>query len=312
MSPLKSALTGLAVGLIAYFVVGNIGAIFPSRGDSALALIGTEVSPSLSPGDNEVTNRVTKSVTKSVPGDKTVSPGLAPTVTNLAPSPLVTVTPRISSLVTPTVSPTASVLPRLSVTPNPTPTPTPSATATPLVTPTPTPPAGTSHVVINEIAWMGTAADANDEWIELYNAGDVAVDLAGWTLWAQDGIPKISLSGSVPAQGYYLMERTSSSSTDISEDLIYTGSLENGGEILELRDAGGQLRDSVGAWYFGLASPDYASMERVNASQSGSFASNWATWGTVPDSGGNVTSTGLDAAGTPIRGTPKFRNSVTP
>ena len=24
-------------------------------------------------------------------------------------------------------------------------------------------------VVINEIAWMGTVADGNDEWIELYN-----------------------------------------------------------------------------------------------------------------------------------------------
>lgn len=26
-----------------------------------------------------------------------------------------------------------------------------------------------SDVVINEIAWMGTIASANDEWLELYN-----------------------------------------------------------------------------------------------------------------------------------------------
>ncbi len=37
-------------------------------------------------------------------------------------------------------------------------------------------------LVISEVAWAGTAASSNDEWIELHNQGDEAVDLVGWQL----------------------------------------------------------------------------------------------------------------------------------
>jgi hypothetical protein len=37
-------------------------------------------------------------------------------------------------------------------------------------------------VIISEVAWAGSAADAEDEWIELRNLGTAAVDLTGWTL----------------------------------------------------------------------------------------------------------------------------------
>ena len=38
------------------------------------------------------------------------------------------------------------------------------------------------RVIINEIAWAGTAADPRDEWIELRNLGTTPVDLTGWTI----------------------------------------------------------------------------------------------------------------------------------
>ena len=38
------------------------------------------------------------------------------------------------------------------------------------------------RVIINEVAWAGTAADAGDQWIELRNLGTAPVNLAGWTL----------------------------------------------------------------------------------------------------------------------------------
>jgi uncharacterized repeat protein (TIGR01451 family) len=38
------------------------------------------------------------------------------------------------------------------------------------------------RVIINEVAWAGTAADSRDEWIELRNLGTIPVDLTGWTL----------------------------------------------------------------------------------------------------------------------------------
>jgi VCBS repeat-containing protein len=41
---------------------------------------------------------------------------------------------------------------------------------------------GEGRVIISEIAWAGTAADSQDEWIELRNLGTVEVDLTGWTL----------------------------------------------------------------------------------------------------------------------------------
>jgi uncharacterized repeat protein (TIGR01451 family) len=37
-------------------------------------------------------------------------------------------------------------------------------------------------VIISEIAWAGTAASAEDEWIELRNIGGTPVDLTGWAL----------------------------------------------------------------------------------------------------------------------------------
>jgi len=38
------------------------------------------------------------------------------------------------------------------------------------------------RVIINEVAWAGTAADPMHEWVELRNLGNEPVDLTGWTL----------------------------------------------------------------------------------------------------------------------------------
>ena len=63
-------------------------------------------------------------------------------------------------------------------------------------------------VVISEIAWMGTTTSSYDEWIEPYsnNTGS-AIDLTNWTLGAADDTPSITLMGTIPAGGYYLLER---------------------------------------------------------------------------------------------------------
>ncbi|MEA3239757.1 MAG: lamin tail domain-containing protein, partial [Candidatus Bipolaricaulota bacterium] len=37
-------------------------------------------------------------------------------------------------------------------------------------------------IIINEVAWSGTTANSQDEWIELRNLGTIPVDLSGWTL----------------------------------------------------------------------------------------------------------------------------------
>lgn len=134
-------------------------------------------------------------------------------------------------------------------------------------------------VVISEVAWMGTSTSYNDEWIELYNNTGSAINLSGWTLKATDNQPSINLTGTIPAHGYFLLERTDDTSVSgVAADLIYTGTLENGGEVLELRDNTNTLIDVVGsgAWYAGNNSSK-ATMERINKMTSGTNSSNWAT-----------------------------------
>ncbi|MBH0230380.1 phospholipase D-like domain-containing protein [Halobacillus yeomjeoni] len=138
--------------------------------------------------------------------------------------------------------------------------------------------AATKHdVVINEVAWMGTTTSYNDEWIELHNPTGSTITLDGWTLNAADGSPAINLTGTIPANGYYLLERTDDSTVSgTAANLIYSGSLSNSGEILELKDAGSTLIDSVDSWYAG-DNDTKATMERVDPGVDGTTASNWAT-----------------------------------
>lgn len=136
-------------------------------------------------------------------------------------------------------------------------------------------PALTQSVVINEIAWMGTTGSTSDEWIELHNPSASAVDLTGWTLVATDGTPSITLSGTVAAHGYFLLERTDDTTVpEVTADQIYSGAMGNTGEVLELRDALSNLVDSVDAWYAG-DNTSKAAMSRISAVAAGTSAANW-------------------------------------
>lgn len=113
-------------------------------------------------------------------------------------------------------------------------------------------------VVINEVAWMGTSVSWQDEWIELYS--DTAQSLDGWSLATADGDTNIKLKNSIYAGSYYLIERTNDDTVPgITADLISSfgsGGLENGGEILILKDSSGNEIDRVdgisgGAWVIG-------------------------------------------------------------
>ncbi|HRY30606.1 MAG TPA: fibronectin type III domain-containing protein, partial [Elusimicrobiota bacterium] len=167
-------------------------------------------------------------------------------------------------------------------------------------------------VVINEIAWGGTAAGSSDEWVELYNSGSGSVDLAGCSLVIQ--ATTIPLSGVLGAGQYYLLERTDDSTvSDIAADWFGSfggsGIPNTGGALtLYISSTNGIVADSVsfaGSWPAGSATPNYYTMERVSATVSGSQSSNWA-------SNNGVTRNGLDAGSNPLNGTPKALNSTTP
>ena len=160
-------------------------------------------------------------------------------------------------------------------------------------------------VVINEVAWMGTDANVNDEWIELHNTTSNDLDLDGWTLSDGDDI-NIALGGVITAGGYYLLERNDDNVvSDVLADLIYYGPLVNSDETLTLRDAIDTVIDTAnaggGSWPAGDTSPIYT-MERIDPIAP-DITSNWA------DNDGIIYN-GRDANDDPINGTPRARNSV--
>ncbi len=196
------------------------------------------------------------------------------------------------------------------VTPTPTPTNTftPIPTNTPIPSATPTTPASLT-VIINEVAWGGTNASSSHEWIELYNPSPTTpVDLSGWRL-TDSGDIDIALSGTIQADGYFLLEQTENTVNDIQSDLLYNGTLSNSGEYLKLISPSGTTVDTAnndsGAWPAGTGSPNYASMERRGVVVDSSSA--WLTHA--------GTGNGTDADGDPINGTPRQPNwayNVTP
>ena len=151
---------------------------------------------------------------------------------------------------------------------------------------------------------MGTKADSNDEWIELYNPGLSSVNLLGWQLKALDGAPAINLAGVIPAGGYFLLERTDNDVvSDIAADQVYSGALANDSESLQLLAPGGLLVDTAnsngGAWPAGNPST-FCSMERAGAN----LADGDAAWMTNTGQVAN----GEDVAANKICGTPRSAN----
>jgi hypothetical protein len=141
------------------------------------------------------------------------------------------------------------------------------------------------NIFISEIAWMGTLNSAFDEWLELYNGNNQAVDLTGWQLSARDGSPLINLSGTINPNSYFLLERTDEKTLPlIQADLIYKGGLNNKGEELILINKEGELVDYLdcsSGWFFG-SNKEKTTMERkeyINSSDKN-------IWQTSKESGG--------------------------
>jgi hypothetical protein len=173
-------------------------------------------------------------------------------------------------------------------------------------------------VVINEVAWGGTAASSADEWIELYNASDSPIDLAGWVLAIGEARVPLGEVGeatvevrrtTIAPRGYFLLERSDDMTvSDAAADVLFKGSLSNSGADLRLLDPSGAVVDELlcatAGWPAGAGSEGvrpYASMERVDPQGA---PTSWAT-------NNDHRVVGLDASGAPISGTPGAENSAT-
>lgn len=149
-----------------------------------------------------------------------------------------------------------------------------------------------AQVVISEIAWMGSATDANNEWIELHNTEGSAVDVTSWTL-AVGGSFTITLEGSMQSGAYALLERTDDDSVpNVAMFQRYTGALPNTGSDLALKDPSGiEVDRVVGGENWGSIGGSNETKETPQRTSSGSWVTALPTPGRVNAAGGNASGT---------------------
>ena len=139
-------------------------------------------------------------------------------------------------------------------------------------------------VVINEIMYHPIDGSTTLEFIEIYNRGDVAQDLTGWSI---EGVGFDFPSGTQIDAGAYLViakspsriESTYGLGSDVLLDSAYPGQLSNGGEKLRLLDAVGNEADKVryydgGDWSH-WADAGGSSLEKIDPFGEGSVADSW-------------------------------------
>lgn len=161
-------------------------------------------------------------------------------------------------------------------------------------------------VAINEVAWMGTQASPNDEWLELENNTATDISLAGWKITNADNSLAINLTGQIVANGFFLLERTDDSViSDTTMNQKYTGALGNDGESLTLFDKENKIIDSIpfkNGWPAGDNTAK-KTMERISSTISGAQKNNWSN-------NNGITKNGKDSKGNVMLGTPRSQNSV--
>ena len=166
-------------------------------------------------------------------------------------------------------------------------------------------------IVITEVGYAGTNADAGDQWIELYNRTDHEIDLAGWHIISGSGGVEglnIKLEGKILAHGYFILEQGDDTVlSDISANQIFENSI--GRNYLYLRDKNNRYIDELYMPGSGLdenkflQEDNHYSVERVSAYSFGLLDKNWKV------NNGQLVN-GNDADGNQIFGTPGQQNSV--
>lgn len=184
-------------------------------------------------------------------------------------------------------------------------------------------------VIINEMMWPGTAADANDEWIELRNLGVAPVRLSGWKIsgvgypsgqdFIFDSPDRVVNNDIIDGGGYYLISQfdRATSAIDVEPDMVAQSSSSSsrtlrlanvGPRTYNLIDDRGIIIDSA---YFSASfgmigsvpfNEPYQSMERREGFDSGSTDAAWqSAWVSEGFDG--------DPFQTMLTGTPRGPNS---
>ena len=134
-------------------------------------------------------------------------------------------------------------------------------------------------VVISELMIEPPSEHRDGEFIELYNNSGAVVDLTGWTF--SSGVDFTFPNGSsIPPGGYLVVVSNEDFTTYSNSAGQFSGKLSNGGELLRLEDAWGNLVDEVhyhaGGDWPELAGGQGSSLELRHPDMDNSKASAWA------------------------------------
>ncbi|YCM42314.1 lamin tail domain-containing protein [Verrucomicrobiaceae bacterium 227] len=145
------------------------------------------------------------------------------------------------------------------------------------------PSARQTSIVINEIMFDAPSDHGNTEYIELYNRGSETVDLSGWQI--SNGVGFDFPFGTTLAAGDFLviaadLECLTEAHGSLPAIGNWTGGLRDGGELLRIEDANGNLVDEVdylpeGDWP-NYADGDGSSMELRHPDMDNNVATAWA------------------------------------
>ena len=153
----------------------------------------------------------------------------------------------------------------------------------------------TAQVVINEIHYNPSGAQGSDndyEFMELYNPGTADIDMSGYSF--TQGVTHVFADGTTLAAGAYLLVCKNASfyqgppqNAGVDTVTWTSGSLSNGGEDIEIVDAGGNVVDFVD---YEDGTNDYGdwgtshdgggpSLELIDATSDNSLAASWqSSW----------------------------------
>ncbi len=109
---------------------------------------------------------------------------------------------------------------------------------------------GRTQVIITEIMYNPPESGTDSlEYLELHNFNNLPTDISGWTFTPMSSIEYVFPAGTVMAPGGYIVLAKSASAFQsvfgFAPTMWTAGALSNGGELIELRDAAGTLKDAV-------------------------------------------------------------------
>jgi Lamin Tail Domain len=110
-------------------------------------------------------------------------------------------------------------------------------------------------VQISEVLYDATGSDNGKVFVELWGAAGASLD--GYQLEGVNGGdgavgPTLTLTGVIPADGFFVVGDTDGTATQVANvDLVLNFDLQNGPDSVVLRDALGNVLDSLGYGVFG-------------------------------------------------------------